>query len=162
MTQEFFDVYGCRLCERQVATENGINKDYMCCDQPMGLVRENAEFVKIDSADWPSEKLVASVSDKLEFTGNDYTARTILSTPAMEVRVLSFKSGQETIYEKAESDLSLFVTEGSGFMALGYDDIEISKSSVVVVPRGMLWGIKNTNSSPLVVLQTLNGSKYFV
>lgn len=162
MAGEFLDVYGCRLCEREVASGNGLNKEYFCCDQPMRIIRENAERQNINSEEWPTAKLVASVDGNVEFTGKDYVARTILATPAMEVRVLSFKSLQETVYEKAVSDLSLYVIEGSGVMALGYEDIEISEASVVVVPRGMLWGIKNTNSSQLVVLQTINANKYFV
>lgn len=107
---------------------------------------------------WSADKLVAVLDGSVGFTGNDYTARTVVYTPTIEVRLLAFKSGQETIYEKAESDLSLYIIEGSGILALGNDDLEVSKSSVVVVPGGMLWGIKNSNNSPLVVLQTVNNN----
>lgn len=109
-------------------------------------------------AEWSAEKLVALLDGAFGFTGNDYTAKTMIYTPTIEVRVLAFKSGQETIYEKAANDLSLYIIEGSGILALGNHDMEVEKSSVVVVPGGMLWGIKNNNNSPLVVLQTINNN----
>ncbi len=161
MSQHFLDVYGCRLCEKEIATGNRIKKEYICCDQPMRMIKENIAYEQTDSAEWPVDKLVTSVDGNVGLTGKDYVAKTILLTPAMEVKVLSFKANQETVYEKSENDISLFVIEGSGIMALGYEDIEISESSVVVVPKGMLWGIKNSNSSPLIVLQTINRNKNF-
>lgn len=118
---------------------------------PLGVINLDKDVYDVHES---ADKLVAVLDGAFDFTANDYTARTVIHTPATEVRLLTFKSGQETSYEKAGNDLSLYIIEGSGILALGNEDLEVGKSSVVVVPGGMLWGIKNNNSSPLVVLQT--------
>lgn len=155
----FFDVYGCPLCEREIITESGKKKEYVCCDLPMRLVKESAEFEKVDSAEWPAEKLVAIVKEEAGYQDDSYVGKTLVATPTTEVRILSFKSGQETTYEKANFDLSLFVVEGSGILALGYEDLELTESTVVVVPRGMLWGVKDTGATPMTIVQTINKNR---
>jgi|GEM_PF-4463310 len=150
-----FDVYGCRLCEREMVTESGTKKEYVCCDLPMRLVKENTEYEKVDSAELPGQKLTATLDEEIGFTDNALVGKTLIATPALQVKVLGFRPEQETVYEKAAGDMSLFVVSGEGLLALGYEDLEIYKSSVAVVPGGMLWGIKNTGNSPMVVLQTM-------
>lgn len=156
MDRDIYDVYGCSVCEREIMTGTGNEKEYFCCDLPMKIIEQGSEYEKAGPAEWSADKLVAVLDGAVGFTGNDYTARTVIYTPTIEVRLLAFKSGQETIYEIAGNVLSLYIIEGSGILALGNDDLEVGKSSVVVVPGGMLWGIKNNNNSPLVVLQTIN------
>lgn len=159
MAKNYFDVFGCSLCEREVVTESGTKKEYVCCDLPMRMVKENTDFEKIDSTEWPAEKLVATLKDEVRFTETDYIGKVLVATPAIQVKVLSFKAGQETIYEKAGNDMSLFVIEGDGVLALGYEDVPLTESTVVVVPKGMLWGVKNTGGSAMVILQTANRNK---
>jgi len=86
----------------------------------------------------------------------NFVGKLLVDTPAVEVRLLNFRVGQQTPYEMAEYDLSLFVTEGTGNLALGYEDIELTKSTVVVVPKGMLWGIKNSGNGNMTILQNIN------
>ncbi len=156
MAKSFYDVYGCSLCEREIMTETGEKKEYVCCDLPMRMVRENTEFEKVDSTEWPAEKLSVNLEEEIGYSEKDFVAKSLIATPNTEVRALTFKAGQETVYEKAGHDMSLFVVEGTGIMALGYQDLELVKSTTVVIPKGMLWGIKNTGGSPMVVLQTIN------
>lgn len=156
MVRNLFDVYGCPLCEREVATETGTKKEFVCCDLPMRLVRENSEYEKLDSAEWPADKLSAVVAEEVGYSDNAVVGKMLVSTPAMEVRVLTFREGQETVYEKAKHDASLFIIEGDGILALGYEDIELVRSSVAIIPRGMLWGVKNTGNSTMVALQTVS------
>lgn len=101
-------------------------------------------------------KLVSFLKEDTGFMDTDFVGQPLVTTPTTEVKALSFKAGQQTSYEKARYDLSLYVVEGSGTLALGYEDVDMTKSSVVVVPKGMLWGINNTGGSSLVVLQTVN------
>ncbi len=155
----FFDVYGCPLCEREVITEAGPKKEYVCCDLPMRLVKGNTEFEKVDSTEWPAEKLTAVLQEETGFAESNSVSKILIGTPTVEVKMLGFKSGQETTYEKARFDLTLFVVEGTGSLALGYEDVELAQSTVVVVPKGMLWGIKNTGSSFMTVLQIVNKSR---
>jgi len=156
MAKSFYDVYGCPLCEREIATETGTQKEYVCCDLPMRLVRENTEYEKVDSLEWPAAKLTAVIDEEVGYSDNAVVGKMLVSTPTMEVRVLTFREGQGTIYEKAKHDSSLFIVEGTGIMALGYEDIELVNTSAVIVPKGMLWGIKNNGNSSMVVVQTVS------
>lgn len=64
MARNFFDVYGCTLCEREVVTESGTKKEFVCCDLPMRLVKEGTEFEKIDSGEWQADKLILQTINK--------------------------------------------------------------------------------------------------
>ena len=102
------------------------------------------------------ENLVVVVNKETIFMEKNFVGKLLVDTPAVEVRLLNFRVGQQTPYEMAEYDLSLFVTEGTGNLALGYEDIELTKSKVVVVPKGMLWGIKNSGNGNMTILQNIN------
>jgi len=102
------------------------------------------------------ENLVVVVNKETIFMEKNFVGKLLVDTPAVEVRLLNFRVGQQTPYEMAEYDLSLFVTEGTGNLALGYEDIELTKSTVVVVPKGMLWGIKNSGNGNMTILQNIN------
>lgn len=102
--------------------------------------------------------LVAVLDGTVGFPVDSYSGKVLISTPSTEVRVMGFRAGQETVYEKTANDQTLYIIEGSGILALGYEDLEVGKNSVAVVPKGVLWGIKNNNSSSLVILQTINKS----
>lgn len=107
------------------------------------------------SIELSAEKLIAVVDEDTGFTDENFAGKLLVNTPTIEVRLLNFRAGQQTPYEKAGCDLSLFVKEGTGNLALGYDDIELTKSTVVVVPRGMLWGIKNSGNCNMTILQSI-------
>lgn len=109
---------------------------------------------------WSAEKLVAVVNEDDGFGDKNFSGKVLVNTPTIEVRLLNFRAGQQTPYEKAGYDLSLFVTEGSGNLALGYEDIELSKSLVVVVPKGLLWGVKNSGNGNLTIIQNINKNQY--
>lgn len=110
---------------------------------------------------WSAEKLVAVVNEDAGFVDKNFAGKILVNTPTIEVRLLNFRAGQQTPYEKAANDLTLFVTEGAGNLALGYEDIELTKSTVVVVPRGLLWGVKNSGNGNLTIIQSINKNQCF-